>query len=179
MTQVCWIKASGTTTQQRASLIAALSWLSVGICRPEDCQETAWHLQGADAVLNVMQASPSASGKARRRRLDDVCSELRPADARNVIQSWIVQGKVQVDGRVVTKAGTPIPPGAAVQINAVVPKFVCRWTHMRCQSCFSTQSSCQAIRRLISLGASLSALERSVSLWPWYWSGLCCASSAC
>ena len=74
----------------------------------------------------AMQAASTATGTARRRRLDDVCLELRPADARNVIQSWIVQGKVQVDGRVVTKAGTPIPPGAAVQINAVVPKFVCR-----------------------------------------------------
>ena len=76
--------------------------------------------------LYVLQAASAAVSTARRRRLDDVCSELRPADARNVIQSWIVQGKVQVDGRVVTKAGTPIPTGAAVQINATVPKYVCR-----------------------------------------------------
>ena len=94
------------------------------------CRTTDGRLPGAskvaDAVLNVVQAASHAVSKARRRRLDDICSELRPADARNVIQSWIVQGKVQVDGRVVTKAGTPIPPGAAVHINAVVPKFVCR-----------------------------------------------------
>ena len=67
-----------------------------------------------------------STAKRRRQRLDDVCLELRPAHERNVIQSWIVQGKVQVDGRVVTKAGTPVQPDAIVQINAVVPKFVCR-----------------------------------------------------
>ncbi len=75
------------------------------------------------------QAASPALGRGKRRRLDEVCLELRPADARNVIQSWIVQGKVQVDGRVVTKAGTPVQPGAAVHINAVVPKFVCRCRH--------------------------------------------------
>ena len=95
-----------------------------------DCWLAATSVQYAQAhhegTAVVRQATAAAARPARRRRLDDVCLELRPADARNVIQSWIVQGKVRVDGKVVTKAGTPVQPDAVVRINAVVPKFVCR-----------------------------------------------------
>ena len=42
------------------------------------------------------------------------------------MQSWIAQGKVSVNGKVLTKAGAPVPPDAAVVITADVPKFVCR-----------------------------------------------------
>ena len=55
-----------------------------------------------------------------------MCLEQHPEHSRNVIQSWITQGKVQINGRVVTKAGTPVPASAAVLISAVVNKFVCR-----------------------------------------------------
>ena len=44
----------------------------------------------------------------------------------NVIQSWILQGKVQVNGKVVNKPGTPVSPKAAISINAVLDKYVCR-----------------------------------------------------
>lgn len=35
-------------------------------------------------------------------------------------------GKVYVDGKVISKAGTPIPEKAVVEIIADVPKYVCR-----------------------------------------------------
>uniref|UniRef100_A0A3Q7IXB2 Ribosomal RNA methyltransferase FtsJ domain-containing protein n=1 Tax=Solanum lycopersicum TaxID=4081 RepID=A0A3Q7IXB2_SOLLC len=38
-------------------------------------------------------------------------------------------GKVLVDGRVVTKAGTQIPDKAVVEIMAEIPKYVCRGGH--------------------------------------------------
>ncbi|KAJ0112564.1 hypothetical protein Patl1_03169 [Pistacia atlantica] len=38
-------------------------------------------------------------------------------------------GKVSVDGKMVNKAGTPISDKAIVQINAEVPKYVCRAGH--------------------------------------------------
>ena len=50
-----------------------------------------------------------------------------PDIARNVIQSWIVQGKVQVNGKVVNKPGTPVSAQAAISITAVVEKYVCRY----------------------------------------------------
>lgn len=38
-------------------------------------------------------------------------------------------GKVLVDGKVVTKAGTQIPDKAVVEIMAEIPKYVCRGGH--------------------------------------------------
>ena len=55
-----------------------------------------------------------------------MCLEQYPEHSRNVIQSWIAQGKVAIDGKIIMKAGTPVASSATVQINAEVPKFVCR-----------------------------------------------------
>ena len=73
-------------------------------------------------------AEGGTQGRKRgpKRRLDDVCRELRPDQSRNVIQSWIMQGKVTVDGRVIHKAGHPTPHGAAVEVRAERPRYVCR-----------------------------------------------------
>lgn len=38
-------------------------------------------------------------------------------------------GKVYVNGKVINKAGTPVPEKAIVEITAEVPKYVCRWSH--------------------------------------------------
>ena len=43
-----------------------------------------------------------------------------------MVQSWIAQGKVLVDGQPVTKAGTKVKPTVKVDIIAEQPKFVCR-----------------------------------------------------
>ena len=66
-----------------------------------------------------------AAGK-QRLRLDDFCHAQHPEHSKNVIQSWILQGKVLVDDKVVSKAGTPVKPGQRVVINAEQPKYVCR-----------------------------------------------------
>ncbi|XP_062173840.1 uncharacterized protein LOC133879331 [Alnus glutinosa] len=62
----------------------------------------------------------------KRRRLDEICLERFQQYSRTFIQSWILQGKVFVDGKVVNKAGTPVSEKAVVQIKAEVPKYVCR-----------------------------------------------------
>lgn len=74
--------------------------------------------------------SPSSSRRPpqskRKRRLDEAVAELHPEYSRNVIQSFIAQGKVLVDDRPVTKSGTGIKTGATIRLTAEVPKFVCR-----------------------------------------------------
>ncbi|KAK4419739.1 putative rRNA methyltransferase YqxC [Sesamum alatum] len=73
-------------------------------------------------------ASSSEKIKVQRkkRRLDEVCLERFQQYSRNFIQSWITQGKVFVDGKVVNKCGTPVSDKAVVEIKAEVPKYVCR-----------------------------------------------------
>lgn len=62
----------------------------------------------------------------KKKRLDEVCLERFEQYSRTLIQSWILQGKVRVDGKVVNKAGTPVPDKAVVEIIAEIPKYVCR-----------------------------------------------------
>lgn len=42
------------------------------------------------------------------------------------MHSWIVQGKVQVNGKVVSKPGTPVSAKAKIDILAAVQQYVCR-----------------------------------------------------
>jgi hypothetical protein len=69
-------------------------------------------------------AADARQAGARRRRLDEVCQELYPQHSRNLLQSWIIQGKVLVNDRVVNKAGHAVPKGAtgaaALQVLACV-----------------------------------------------------------
>lgn len=52
------------------------------------------------------------------------------------MHSWIVQGKVQVDGKVVNKPGTPVSARAKIDILAVVQQFVCRYVcRFLCAAC--------------------------------------------
>ncbi|KAJ9176696.1 hypothetical protein P3X46_011980 [Hevea brasiliensis] len=62
----------------------------------------------------------------KKRRLDEICLERFQQYSRTFIQSWILQGKVFVDGKMVSKAGTPISNKAVVEIIAEIPKYVCR-----------------------------------------------------
>ncbi|KAI3435011.1 hypothetical protein D9Q98_003063 [Chlorella vulgaris] len=64
--------------------------------------------------------------RKKKRRLDEVCLERHPEHSRNVIQSWIAQGKVLVNDRPVIKAGAQVSDAASVVINATQPKYVCR-----------------------------------------------------
>lgn len=65
----------------------------------------------------------------KKKRLDEVCLERFQQYSRTLIQSWILQGKVYVDGKKVSKAGIPVSDKAVVEIKAEVPKYVCRGGH--------------------------------------------------
>ncbi|KAL6522272.1 hypothetical protein OROHE_016825 [Orobanche hederae] len=77
----------------------------------------------------AVSSSEKIKVQRKKRRLDEVCVERFQQYSRSFIQSWIMQGKVSVDGTVVNKSGTPISDKAVVEINAEVPKYVCRAGH--------------------------------------------------
>jgi len=62
----------------------------------------------------------------KKQRLDVLLHERYPQYSRRQIQSWIMQGKVTVDDRVVTKAGTQVLPEVIVSLDVQEPKFVSR-----------------------------------------------------
>jgi 23S rRNA (cytidine1920-2'-O)/16S rRNA (cytidine1409-2'-O)-methyltransferase len=72
---------------------------------------------------------PKSKKKGGRKRLDELCREFYPQHSRNLLQSWIMQGKVTVDGRVVTKSGYLVSNSSKVQVSASEPKYVCRAGH--------------------------------------------------
>lgn len=59
-------------------------------------------------------------------RLDNLVLELYPQYSRTQIQSFIMQGKVLVDGQIITKSGEQVKPSSEIILNAQVPKYVCR-----------------------------------------------------
>ena len=69
---------------------------------------------------------PSPPPKAGKQRLDELTIARYPEYSRTVVQSWIAQGKVLVDGQPVTKAGTKVKSTVVVDVIAEQPKFVCR-----------------------------------------------------
>ena len=61
-----------------------------------------------------------------KKRLDQLVQEQAPEYSRQQIQSWIMQGKVTVDDKVVTKPGTQIASDADIQLAITEPKYVSR-----------------------------------------------------
>lgn len=59
-------------------------------------------------------------------RLDLVLHNLFPQYSRQQLQTWIMQGKVQVEGQIITKAGTLILPTADIITAFSEPKYVSR-----------------------------------------------------
>lgn len=49
-----------------------------------------------------------------------------PQYSRRQIQSWIMQGRVTVDGHILTKAGLQVPQEAEIVVDVQEPKFVSR-----------------------------------------------------
>ena len=68
----------------------------------------------------------SKAPKAGKQRLDELTIERNPEFSRTVVQSWIAQGKVLVDGQPITKAGTKLKPSVKIKVIAENPKYVCR-----------------------------------------------------
>jgi 23S rRNA (cytidine1920-2'-O)/16S rRNA (cytidine1409-2'-O)-methyltransferase len=63
---------------------------------------------------------------AHKKRLDQLVQELFPHYSRNLIQSWIMQGKIKVNGQVITKPGVAIPIDATINAHIEEPKYVGR-----------------------------------------------------
>jgi 23S rRNA (cytidine1920-2'-O)/16S rRNA (cytidine1409-2'-O)-methyltransferase len=61
-----------------------------------------------------------------KKRLDVALLERYPNLSRNQIQGFIMQGKVLVDGKPITKPGTPVADDAEINLTAVTPKYVSR-----------------------------------------------------
>jgi 23S rRNA (cytidine1920-2'-O)/16S rRNA (cytidine1409-2'-O)-methyltransferase len=62
----------------------------------------------------------------KKQRLDRLVQEKYPQLTRNQIQSFIMQGKVKVDGKVHTKSGELINPALEIVLEDDTPKYVCR-----------------------------------------------------
>ncbi|XP_058205842.1 uncharacterized protein LOC131319546 isoform X2 [Rhododendron vialii] len=75
------------------------------------------------AAANKSQKLPL---KRKKKRLDELCVERFQQYSKTFIQSWILQGKVFVNGKLANKAGNPVSDDAVVEIRAEVPKYVCR-----------------------------------------------------
>lgn len=61
-----------------------------------------------------------------KQRLDARLQDDYPQFSRTQLQSWIMQGKVTIDGIICTKSGTLVVPDAVVVLTAQEPKYVCR-----------------------------------------------------
>lgn len=64
--------------------------------------------------------------KNTKKRLDLLLQEQLSQLSRNQIASYIIQGKVKVDGRVVTKPGVLVDPEEKIECDIQEPKYVCR-----------------------------------------------------
>ncbi len=62
----------------------------------------------------------------KKERLDLLVQEQFPHLTRNQIQSFIMQGKVKVEGRPCTKAGTKISVDQFIELDQLRPKYVSR-----------------------------------------------------
>ncbi len=59
-------------------------------------------------------------------RLDALVEQIYPDHSRRLIQSWIMQGNVLVDGVPVTKPGTQLKPDVVITCTAEEPPYVSR-----------------------------------------------------
>lgn len=61
-----------------------------------------------------------------KKRLDQLVQDQQPQYSKTQIQSWIMQGKVKVDGQIITKPGMMIDETVALAYDIQEPKFVSR-----------------------------------------------------
>ena len=61
-----------------------------------------------------------------KKRLDLLLQEMYPNLSRNQIQGYIMRGKVFVDDKKITKAGTPVGDTATIVLKYEEPAYVCR-----------------------------------------------------
>lgn len=63
---------------------------------------------------------------SNKKRLDQLVHELFPQFSKTQIQSWIMQGKVTVNGQILTKSGQAVAADAKIECNFQQPKYVSR-----------------------------------------------------
>lgn len=110
----------------------------------------------SDDCLLVLQASARQPQSKRKVRLDELCAAQYPEHSPAALRSWIAQGKVQINGAAMNKAGTPVPASSNIVITAVPQQFVCRQglrfcarslheakCSIQCSSLQSSHPSCQ------------------------------------
>lgn len=61
-----------------------------------------------------------------KKRLDQIVHEQQPTYSKAQIQSWIMQGKVLVEGKIITKPGTMLNPDVELTYSIAEPKYVSR-----------------------------------------------------
>lgn len=64
--------------------------------------------------------------RSKKSRLDAVLVARHPHLSKSYVQSLIMQGKVMVDGQIITKAGTPVSDEAVIIIEDHKPRYVSR-----------------------------------------------------
>jgi 23S rRNA (cytidine1920-2'-O)/16S rRNA (cytidine1409-2'-O)-methyltransferase len=64
--------------------------------------------------------------KKPKQRLDSLVQAQHPNLTRNQIQSFILQGKVKVEGVVISKPGTSVRPDSLIELAILEPKYVSR-----------------------------------------------------
>ncbi len=62
----------------------------------------------------------------KKLRFDQLVHERHPQYSRRQIQSWIMQGKVSVNGSIQTKPGVPVSDDSQIELSIQEPKFVSR-----------------------------------------------------
>ncbi|MFT6765439.1 MAG: 23S rRNA (cytidine1920-2'-O)/16S rRNA (cytidine1409-2'-O)-methyltransferase [Alteromonas naphthalenivorans] len=62
----------------------------------------------------------------QKERLDKRIQELYPHLTRNQVQGFIMQGKVKVNDKVITKSGVSVSTEDKITLDETTPKFVCR-----------------------------------------------------
>jgi 23S rRNA (cytidine1920-2'-O)/16S rRNA (cytidine1409-2'-O)-methyltransferase len=63
---------------------------------------------------------------AEKKRLDLLLHEKEPQFSRAQIQSWIMQGKISVDGKIISKPGSMVTIDSALSYDLQEPKYVSR-----------------------------------------------------
>lgn len=76
-----------------------------------------------DAILINQTAERYSMAK---KRLDQLLHERFTQYSRQQLQSWIMQGKAKVEGRVMSKPGTLVDPEATIELSIEEPKYVGR-----------------------------------------------------
>lgn len=91
--------------------------------------------------------------KIKKVRLDTWLQQVYPDVSKSYLQSLIMQGKVLVEGKVVTKAGTMVNPDVSIVVDFEQPKYVSRagWKLEKALEHFNI-----SVRDLVVLDAGLS-----------------------